>query len=172
MSNTITDRKRWTVRRIAFSIGTFVLAGVLTIAAAAYLFDAGLEGGGETMAMDARWVGEGPVASIGNEPHYPGDTFTFEGKVALPEDSTGQAYMMGLRLPGLPEGYTAKITEGCGNLVTKTGTNVTIRFDVAQDAPGGSWSLKPGAGATLSPSEQVTNQGYGPCSAPVQGGQQ
>lgn len=169
MNTNTNARRRFTIRRVALSLGTFALVIGIT-AWAAYLFDAGIRGGGSTTTVDAVWkagaIGTSasgvsdqvPSSTDGGKSlalpdgleFYPGDHYEF----SAPLGTTGQAsYVTGLAMPGLPAGYKAELRSGCGATASGSDSvNVTVRITATPDATG-AWSLRPSAGVTLTPTD-------------------
>lgn len=142
-TNTHSARRRW-IRRGSIFLGTF-LAAVLGLAAALYTGTAPIDGGAKSAKFGIEWTNFGAVnfgendqgmscvQSVDDQGRavlditnaYPGGHCSSQGQMQM-TDGSPDGKIVGLDLT-LPEGWTAKLTRGCGATVA---ANSTVSFEV------------------------------------------
>lgn len=179
---TTSHRKRRTVL-----VTLTILALCVGVAFAAFFGRAGVTGGGKSAKFAAAWAGVdagatgalapkveagsvstsaptvpaagGPLALPTGLEFFPGESYTFTANVMVASGSTRSGYVSGIDLPGLPTGYTAKITAGCASLLPPYNMStadlkpVTVEITAtdAAAASGATWTLGAGAAVLLTP---------------------
>lgn len=166
-------RKPWTGKKKWAVLGGIPLALVALPAAAAAIIAAlaGITGGGSTGTYTAKWASTTPVADYSTLVVKPQSPTIVSGKLKLPTDlvmfpsesftirasvtdagSSAPGYISGIVMPGMPAGYTAELTSGCGgNFPLYDTQEVTIKITAAAaQTPGQAWTLSPEAGVQVS----------------------
>lgn len=172
-TETTNKRRAWSLKKRWAILGGIPLALVALPAAAAVIIAAlaGITGGGSTGTYTAKFAQTTPVAdystlvvkpgapSISNGKlklgdglvMFPGESFTIRASVT-DAGSTAPGFVSGITMPGMPSGYTAELTQGCGgNFPLYDTQEVTIKITAsATQTPGQSWTLSPEAGVQVS----------------------
>lgn len=179
MNNT-TTKKSWSTKKKYLVLGGIPLAAVATTAAAAAIIAAlaGITGGGQTGNYTAQFKNGTGVAAdysglavrasnptiVGGKLQlppdlvmFPGESFTMRASLT-DEGSSAPGYVSGVVMPGMPAGYTAELTQGCGdNFAMYDQAEVTIKVTAAaEQTPGKSWTLASDAGVQVSLGDKPT----------------
>lgn len=164
--------------RVLLVLGVLMLTAGLTAAAAAFFGLAKVAGGGSNGKFAAKldYVASSFPVMAGSDASTTSPTKNADGSVALPADleffpgmsygfqaradvdGTRNGYISGVQFSGLPAGYTAELTAGCGTYIDSAATGSTnplvgikITATDAAAADGAKWTLAPSAGLIVTP---------------------
>ena len=167
------DKAPWTGRKKFLVLaGAPVLALATTAGAMALYFAlAGINGGGSTGTFSAEFMGTTPVMDtsaltvkpstqatvVGSELQLPTDLRLFPGEsFSVTADlkttsKSGDGYVSGINMAGMPAGYSAELLNGCG-AQARNGIPVQIKITAGpSQADGVSWTLSESAGVMVTP---------------------